>query len=141
VKLTRTAGIITLMVVVLSPFPGFLPAPQEAARVVEIRSYHLKPATRERFQRRFVEESLPLLRKYKIDVVAYGPSLHDADSWFLIRSYPGIEEREQSEDTFYGSDDWKKGPREAVMADIETYNTIVLRVDNATLEALRHLQP
>ncbi|HKS75521.1 MAG TPA: NIPSNAP family protein [Terriglobales bacterium] len=113
----------------------------DAMRVLEIRSYNLKPGTRDRFQRRFVEESLPLLRRYKVDVVAYGPSLHDANSWFLMRAYSSIEERQLSEDEFYGSDDWKKGPREAVMADIDTYTTVVLQVDEDTIHALRRLTP
>ena len=106
-------------------------------RVLEIRSYNLKPGTRERFHQRFIQESLPLLRQFKIDVVAYGPSLHDADSYFLMRSYASLEDRERSEDEFYGSDAWKKGPREAVMADIDSYVTIVLQKDEATIDALR----
>ena len=93
--------IITLMLVVLLSSPGLLPAGQHSqtsTHVLEIRSYNLKPGVRDRFQKRFVEESLPLLMKYKVDVVAYGPSLHDSDSWFLMRSYASIEDRQRSED-------------------------------------------
>jgi hypothetical protein len=136
------AGIITLMLVLLLSSPGLLPAAQHSpaeSRVLEIRSYNLKPGVRDRFQKRFVEESLPLLKKYKVDVVAYGPSLNDSDSWFLMRSYASLEGRQQSEDAFYGSDDWKKGPREAVMADIESYTTVVIQVDDTTLDGLRRV--
>lgn len=141
-KARGMATVITLIVVVLLSSPGLLPAGQHSQtspRVLEIRSYNLKPGVRDRFQKRFVEESLPLLEKYKVDVVAYGPSLHDADSWFLMRSYANVDDRQRSEDAFYGSDDWKKRPREAVMADIETYNTVVVQVDDATLKGLRRL--
>jgi ketosteroid isomerase-like protein len=110
-------------------------------RVVEIRSYNLKPGTRDRFHRRFVEESLPLLERFRVDVVAYGPSLHDADSYYLMRSYADLEERERSEDAFYGSDEWRKGPREATLADIESYTTVVLRLDEATIQRLRKTTP
>ena len=58
-----------------------------------------------------------------------------------MRAYSSIEERQRSEDEFYGSDDWKKGPREAVMADIDTYTTVVLQVDEDTIHALRRLTP
>ena len=33
---------------------------------------------------------------------------------------------QRSEDTFYGSDDWRKGPREAILSLITNYTTIVL---------------
>ena len=138
-KAQEMAAIITLMLVVLLSSPGLLPAGQTSSHVLEIRSYILKPGVRDRFQKRFVEESLPLLEKYKVDVVAYGPSLHDSNSWFLMRCYASIEDRQRSEDAFYDSDDWKKGPREAVMADIEAYNTVVMEVDNETLAGLRRL--
>ncbi len=106
-------------------------------RVLEIRCYNLKPGTRDRFHKLFVQTSLPMLRRFKVDVVAYGPSLHDSDSYFLMRSYPSLEDRQRSEDAFYGSDDWRKGPRDAVMADIENYTTVLIEVDDATIQSLR----
>ena len=105
--------------------------------MVEIRSYNLKPGTRDRFHQRFERESLPLLRLHHVDVVAYGPSAHDADSWYLMRAYSSLEERQRSEDAFYGSPEWKTGPRAAVLADIDSYTTIVVRLDDATLRGLR----
>jgi ketosteroid isomerase-like protein len=111
----------------------------ETARVVEIRSYNLKPGTRDRFHRRFLDEALPMLKRWKIDVVGYGPSLHDADSYFLARSFPSLEERERTEEAFYGSEEWRQGPREAVLADIASYTTVVVRVDDATLSGLRRM--
>jgi ketosteroid isomerase-like protein len=111
----------------------------ETDRVVEIRGYNLKPGTRERFHQRFVNEALPMLERWHVDVVAYGPSLHDEDSYFLARSFPGVEERQRAEDAFYGSDEWRQGPREAVLADIVSYTTVVVRVDEATLAGLRRM--
>jgi len=107
-----------------------------AARVVEIRSYNLKPGSRDRFHQLFLREALPMLQRWKVDVVGYGPSLHDSDSYYLMRAYSGVDERQKSEDAFYGSDEWKKGPREAILAAIDTYTTIVIRVDDATLRGL-----
>ena len=105
-------------------------------RVVEIRSYNLKPGSRDRFHQLFLREALPMLQRWKVDVVGYGPSLHDSDSYYLMRAYSGVDERQKSEDAFYGSDEWKKGPREAILAAIDTYTTIVIRVDDATLRGL-----
>ncbi len=54
-------------------------------KVVEIRSLTLKPSTREAFQRRYTGQALPLLKRWNIDVVAHGPSLHAEDSYYVIR--------------------------------------------------------
>src|SRR6185436_20725558 len=100
---------------------AFLPdAASAQERMVEIRSYNLKPGTRDRFHQLFLKEALPMLRRWKVDVVAYGPSLHDADSYFLMRSFDGVEQRQKSEDAFYGSEEWIKGPRERILADIDS---------------------
>jgi hypothetical protein len=108
-----------------------------ATRVVEIRSYNLKPGTRDQFQALFEREALPMLKRWKVDVVAYGPSPHDADSWFLMRGFASVAQRQKDEDAFYGSDEWIKGPRAAILAGIDTYATIVIEVDAATLAGLR----
>ena len=118
---------------------GRAPAIAQGDRIVEIRSYNLKPGTRDRFHRRFVDEALPMLKRWKVDVVAYGPSTHDKDAYYLMRAYPGRDERQKSEDAFYGSDEWKKGPREAVLADIDSYTTIVVPLDAGAIRGLRGL--
>jgi len=104
---------------------------------VEIRSYHLKPGTRDQFQRLFLEQAFPMLKRWDVDVVAYGPSLHDQDSYFLMRRYDSLAQREESENAFYGSDEWKQGPREAIIALIEHFTEIVLALDDSTLQGLR----
>jgi ketosteroid isomerase-like protein len=112
-------------------------------RTVEIRSYNLKPGTRGRFHRLVESDALPLLRRARIDVVSYGPSLHDADSYYLMRSFASIDDRQRTEDSFYGSAEWRDGPREAILACIENYTTVVVELDAATLDGLRitRLQP
>ena len=109
----------------------------QVARVVEIRSYNLKAGTRDRFHQRFEREALPMLRRFEVDVVAYGPSLHDRDSYYLMRSFASVEDRQRSEDAFYGSDEWRQGPREAILADIDSYTTVVIRIDDQTFQGLR----
>jgi ketosteroid isomerase-like protein len=111
----------------------------EGPRVIEIRSYNLKPGTRERFHRRFVDEALPMLKRWKVDVVAYGPSLHDDDSYYLMRAYGDLEARKRSEDAFYGSSEWRNGIGEAVLADIESYTTVVVRLDDGVIQSLRQI--
>jgi NIPSNAP protein len=104
---------------------------------VEVRSYNLKAGTRDQFHRLFLEEAFPMLKRWKIDVVQYGPSLHDQDSYYLMRCYDSLAQREESENAFYGSDEWRQGPREAIIALIENYTEIVLALDESTVQGLR----
>jgi hypothetical protein len=131
----RTVAAASLIALLPLTVSGDQPA---ETRVVEIRAYNLKPGTRDRFQALFVSQGLPMLKRWNVDVVSYGPSPHDANSYFLMRGYPSLEERQKSEDAFYGSEEWIKGPREAILACIESYATIVIPVDAATLHGLKN---
>ena len=106
-------------------------------KLVEIRSYNLKPGRRDEFHRLVLEKSLPMLKKWKVDLVAFGPSPHDDNSYYLIRSYKNLEDRQTSQDSFYGSDEWRKGPREAIVPLIESDTSIVIEMEEATVDALR----
>lgn len=106
-------------------------------RVVEIRTYNLKPNSRDEFERLVLSEALPMLLRWGVDVVAYNASLHDPNVCYLMRSYASIEDRQQSQDAFYGSDEWRNGPREPFLALLEGYSTVVIEVDEATLAGLR----
>ena len=108
--------------------------------IIEFRSYKLKLGTREEFHRLFLEEAFPMLQRWRVDVVAYGPSLHDQDSYFLMRRFDSLAQREESENAFYSSEEWRQGPREAIIALIENYTEIVLEVDEAILQGLRAVQ-
>lgn len=105
---------------------------------IEIRTLTLKPGTREEFHRLYIEEALPRLQRWNFDVVAHGPSLHDENTYYVIRRYNTLVQREQMEDTYYASDDWRKGPREAMLALIENYVDAVFEVDVVTVQGLRN---
>ena len=51
---------------------------------VEFRSLNIKPDKREEFHRLYLQESLPLLKRWNIDVVAYNPSLHDENTYYVF---------------------------------------------------------
>jgi hypothetical protein len=116
--------------------------PQEDRKtVVEIRSYNLVAGARPEFHRLVVQESMPLLRQWNVDVVGYGPSQHDETSYYLVRAFESLEQRASSEAAFYASPEWTQGPREAILALIESYTTIVVELDDAALAALREALP
>lgn len=113
--------------------------PLKMEKIIEIRSYNLKPGSGAAFHKLVKELSLPMLDKWKIEVVAYGPSKHSPDSYYLIRAFKSMDDRQQTEDAFYGSDEWKNGPREKILAHIENYTTVVLEADETLIEQLKRL--
>lgn len=84
-----------------------------------------------------IEHSVPMLHRWGVDLVAYGPSLHDPDSYFLMRAYADDDERRASQDAFYGSDEWRRGPRQAILDCIESDVTISMELDPAAIDGLR----
>ena len=78
-----------------------------------------------------------MLAEWKVDVVAVGPSLEDPDSYVLMRAYDSLEHRQRSQEAFYGSAEWREGPRDAILALIETYTTVVLELPDEVIDQLR----
>ena len=94
--------------------------------MIEILILNLRPGTRDEFHRLYVKESLPLQKKWNINVVANGPSLHDDNSYYVIRSFKNLEDRKKRQNDFYNSDDWQKGPRTAILSKTEHLTTVVV---------------
>lgn len=104
---------------------------------IEVRTYELVADGRERLQRLFDDEVAPLLERWGHDVVHAGGSPHDPDSFILIRAYADEADRRTRQDAFYGSDDWRGGPREAMLALIGSYTSGVLPMSQETLATWR----
>ena len=100
--------------------------------VVEIRTYKLKTGTAGTFEKVFTEQSLPMMKRWQLDVVGYGFSLDDAETFTLMRAYRDLDDRQKSQDAFYGSDEWKNGPREAILACID-YSTCMITETNTEI--------
>src|SRR5437762_4209317 len=97
--------------------------------IIEILTLDIKPGGRDEFHQVYVNQSLPLLKKWNFRVLAYGPSLHDEKSYYVIRAFRSLEDRQKSEDAFYNSDDWKQGSRDAIMGLVEHFAYVVVPVD------------
>ncbi len=97
--------------------------------VIEILTLTLKPGTRQKFHQIYITEALPLLKKWNFQVVDHGASLHDENSYYIIRLFRSVGDRQREEDAYYGSDDWRQGPRSAIMALIEHEAYSVVEVD------------
>jgi cytosine/adenosine deaminase-related metal-dependent hydrolase len=104
--------------------------------ILELRVYTLKNGTRDEFQRRAEREIVPMLRRHGITVVAARPSLHDENSFCLIRAFQSVEQRERQLADFYGSAEWLSRHEAAVMAMIDQYSTCVIEADKAAVDEL-----
>jgi hypothetical protein len=97
--------------------------------VFEILTLDIKPGRRDEFHNVYLSQSVPLLKKWNFNLVAYGPSLHDANSYYVIRRFKNLDDREKSEDLFYGSDEWKSGPRDAIMGLVDHFAYAVVSAE------------
>jgi hypothetical protein len=111
-------------------------AGQAGTQVLDVRTYKLVPGGREDFDRLFRESALPMLNRYGIDVVGYGPSVDDDDHYYLLRSFASAARREEQLGSFYGSDEWREKYEQAAMALIETYHIVVIELTSATRHTL-----
>jgi hypothetical protein len=107
-------------------------------RLVEIRSYILKPGSGPKFHDLVSNQSVPLLKEWGMEVVAFGQSLHDPDAYFLIRAYSDLDDLKQSQAAFYSTDAWRNGPREAIIELIQTDANTVLWLTIGAIDAIRH---
>src|SRR5882757_2267414 len=111
-------------------------SPGASQEVFEVLTLDIKQGRRDEFHQIYMNQALPLLKKWNFDVVAYGPSLHDANSYYVIRRFKSLEDREKSENAYYGSDDWKAGPRDAIMGLVEHFAYAVV-----STETLKKMSP
>jgi len=106
-------------------------------RLVEIRSYKLKPGVSAEFHATVKAFAVPMLLRWGAQVVAFGPSAHEADTYFLVRAYADLADLNAQQDAFYGSEEWRTGPRQAIVSRIESYLSTVLWLSPESIDDLR----
>jgi NIPSNAP protein len=106
-------------------------------RLVEIRAYALKANTVSEFHEMVKTAAIPLLQAFGMDVVAFGPSAHDENAYFLIRAFDDLAHLQSQQDAFYGSAPWLSGPREAIISRIESYLSTVVWLSPESIDDLR----
>lgn len=110
-------------------------------RLIEIRTYRLKPGTLAAFHEAMHTRAVPMLRSKGMDVVTYGRSDHEEESYHLVRAYANRQALDAEQSAFYGSAEWRDGPRAALVDRIETYLNTLLWVSGETIASMRSLNP
>jgi hypothetical protein len=106
-------------------------------KIIEILQYTLNKGTGEEFHKVMEEVSVPLHLAYGLDVVSFGKSLHDPDSYFLIRAFDSLTDLENSQEKFYKSAEWIQGPRADIIERIQHSLKTVIELPIAAVEQLR----
>jgi len=108
-------------------------------RLLEIRTYRLKPGTLEAFHDAVHTKAVPMLKAKGMDVVAYGKSDHEEETYYLVRSFTNRESLEREQAAFYGSNDWRSGPRSELVNRIETYMNTLIFASESAVASMREL--
>lgn len=108
------------------------------SRLLEMRLFRLHPGTRAEFHRISDEGTIPMMRRFGINVLAYGPTLNDDNGYLLLRSFPSEEERVRLSQSLYASEEWEQNYEVPVMAMIDAYHTAVIPAADALISQFAH---
>lgn len=94
--------------------------------IVEMRTYWLKPGTRDRFLEIFRRRSMPA--HAEIGMLILGPflSVEDPNVFFFMRGFPDLDSREPMKARFYEGDLWKRELESLLMPMIEKYEVVLV---------------
>ena len=94
--------------------------------LLEMRLFTLRPGTRPEFDRISRDGTIPMMRRYGIHVVDFGPMLNDEDGYFLLRAFGSEEERVEKSQAIYATTEWEENYDAPVTAMIADYRTAVI---------------
>jgi hypothetical protein len=97
-----------------------------AAGLLEMRIFTLHPGTREEFDRISREGTIPMMRRFDIEVIAFGPCLNNDDGYYLLRAFADEDDRVVRSQAIYATDEWTANYDEPVGSMIAGYQTAVL---------------
>ena len=104
-------------------------------KVIEIRSYQLKLDQSAQFHHLVATQSVPLQESAGIKVLHYGFSLSSGQDYVLIRQFANLTDLTQSQSDFYQSAAWFAGPREDILACIQSAQSIVIPAMHFSMKA------
>lgn len=104
--------------------------------LLEMRLFKLRPGTRPEFDRISREGTIPMMRRYGINVVDFGPMLNDEDGYFLLRAFGSEQERVEKSQAIYATTEWEENYDAPVTSMIEDYRTAVIPATRALAPSL-----
>jgi hypothetical protein len=115
--------------------------PKEGAmssnQVLEVKIVRIHHGQRDAYHDYMREGLARVYEAQGLRYIYYGPSLHDEDSYFVIRAHPSVADRAERLDAVYGSQDWLMNHEEKVLAMVESMDTALFDADDQLIEALK----
>jgi hypothetical protein len=104
--------------------------------LLEMRLFKLHPGVRAEFDRISRDGTIPMMRRYGINVVDFGPMLNDEDGYFLLRAFASEEDRVEKSQAIYATAEWEENYDAPVTAMIADYRTAVIPATRSASLAL-----
>jgi hypothetical protein len=94
--------------------------------IVEMRTYQTRPGTRDRFLQTFQELTLP--EHYRLGMKIAGPFLavDDPDTFFFMRGFQDMVEREELRRAFYEGALWKEQLEKVLMPMLLRFDVLLV---------------
>jgi hypothetical protein len=100
---------------------------------IEMRTYRLKPGTRERFLEIFRTKSMPAHAEIGMKILGPFLSVEDPDTFFFMRGFPDLASREPMKAQFYEGELWKNELETVLMPMIEKYDVVLVEDDQGLI--------
>lgn len=98
-------------------------------RIVEMRTYRIKPGRRAEFLEIFRTRSMPAHREIGMKIIGPFPSIEDPDVFFFMRGFPDLASRQPMKDAFYEGPLWKGELEAKLMPMIEKYDVVLVETE------------
>lgn len=106
--------------------------------LLEMRLFKVQPGTRAEFDRISRDGTIPMMRRYGIKVVDFGPMLNDENGYFLLRAFESEQDRVEKSQAIYATTEWEENYDAPVTAMIADYWTAVMPATDALASLLVH---
>jgi hypothetical protein len=94
--------------------------------IVEMRTYKLKPGSRDHFLEIFRARTMPAHAEIGMSILGPFLSVEDPDTFFFMRGFPDLAAREPLKAQFYEGALWKQELEGVLMPMIEKYDVVVV---------------
>jgi NIPSNAP len=95
-------------------------------RIIEMRTYKLKPGKRSEFLEIFRSKSMPAHAEIGMKILGPFLSVEDPDTFFFMRGFPDLASREPLKAKFYEGELWKRELETLLMPMIEKYDVVLV---------------
>jgi hypothetical protein len=95
-------------------------------RIIEMRTYKLKPGKRSEFLEIFRSKSMPAHAEIGMKILGPFLSIEDPNTFFFMRGFPDLASREPMKAKFYEGELWKRELEDLLMPMIEKYDVVLV---------------